>query len=98
MNVLVKKSLGVIITVAIVIAAGFGARWLWIRYNLDPWTRDGRLRADVVLVSPDVNGLVTDVSVKDGQQVHRGDTLFIVDRQRFELALAQANAVVAADE
>jgi RND family efflux transporter MFP subunit len=98
MNVLVKKSLGVIITVAIVIAAAFGARWLWIRYNLDPWTRDGRLRADVVLVSPDVNGLVTDVSVRDGQQVHRGDTLFIVDRPRFELALAQANAVVAADE
>ena len=49
-------------------------------------------------VSPDVNGLVTDVSVRDGQQVHRGDTLFIIDRPRFELALAQANAVVATDE
>ena len=98
MKIRVQKLLGVAITVAIVVAAGFGARWLWIRYNLDPWTRDGRLRADVVLVSPDVNGLVTDVAVKDGQQVHRGDTLFVVDRPRFELALSQSNAAVAADE
>jgi RND family efflux transporter MFP subunit len=98
MRRLLKKSLGIIITVAIVVAAGFGARWLWIRYNLEPWTRDGRLRADIVLVSPDVNGLVTDVSVKDGQQVRRGATLFVVDRPRFELALAQASAAVAADE
>jgi RND family efflux transporter MFP subunit len=98
MGRLLKKSLGIIITVAVVLAAGFGARWLWIRYNLDPWTRDGRVRADVVLVSPDVNGLVTDVSVRDGQQVRQGDTLFVVDRPRFELALAQANATVAADQ
>jgi multidrug resistance efflux pump len=98
MKVLLKKVLGVTVTIAIVVAAIFGARWLWIRYNLDPWTRDGRLRADVVLVSPDVNGLVTDVSVKDGQQVHKGETLFVVDRPRFELALSQANAALAADE
>src|ERR1700735_3732210 len=98
MTILVKKILGVAITVAVVVAAGFGARWLWIRYNLDPWTRDGRLRADVVQVSPDINGLVTAVDVRDGQEVRIGDTLFIVDRPRYELALAQADAAIAADE
>jgi RND family efflux transporter MFP subunit len=56
------------------------------------------LRADVVLVSPDINGLVTTVGVKDGQRVRIGDTLFIIDRPRYELALAQANAAIAADE
>jgi len=75
-----------------------GWRWLWIRYNDEPWTRDGRLRADVVLVSPDVNGLVTNIDVRDGQTVRAGQTLFVIDRSRYQLVLAQAEAVIAADE
>jgi multidrug resistance efflux pump len=98
MNHVAKKVLRILVTLLVVVAAGFGARWLWIRYNLDPWTRDGRLRADVVQVSPDINGLVTAVDVRDGQKVRIGDTLFIVDRPRYELALAQAEAAIAADE
>ena len=98
MNHLAQKGLRIVVTLLIVAAAGYGAWWLWVRYNRDPWTRDGRLRADVVLVSPDINGLVTTVGVKDGQRVRIGDTLFIIDRPRYELALAQANAAIAADE
>jgi multidrug resistance efflux pump len=98
MNHVAKKVLRILVTLLVVVAAGFGARWLWIRYNLDPWTRDGRLRADVVQVSPDINGLVTAVDVRDGQKVRIGDTLFIVDRPRYELALAQAEAAIVADE
>jgi multidrug resistance efflux pump len=98
MNHVAKKVLRMLVTLLVVVAAGFGARWLWIRYNLDPWTRDGRLRADVVQVSPDINGLVTAVDVRDGQKVRIGDTLFIVDRPRYELARAQAEAAIAADE
>ena len=98
MNHVAKKIFRMLVTLLVVVAAGFGARWLWIRYNLDPWTRDGRLRADVVQVSPDINGLVTAVDVRDGQKVRVGDTLFIVDRPRYELALAQAEAAIAADE
>jgi multidrug resistance efflux pump len=98
MNHLAQKGLRIVVTLLIVAAAGYGAWWLWVRYNRDPWTRDGRLRADVVLVSPDINGLVTTVSVRDGQTVRIGDTLFVIDRPRYELALAQANAAIAADE
>src|SRR5580698_8524668 len=98
MNHLVQKTLRVLVTLLIVAAAGYGAWWLWVRYNRDPWTRDGRVRADVVLVSPDVNGLVTSVSVRDGQQVRMGDTLFVIDRARYVLALAQAEAAIAAYE
>jgi multidrug resistance efflux pump len=98
MNHLAQKGLRIVVTLLIVAAAGYGAWWLWVRYNRDPWTRDGRLRADVVLVSPDINGLVTTVGVRDGQKVRIGDTLFVIDRPRYELALAQAQAVIAADE
>jgi multidrug resistance efflux pump len=86
------------VTLLVVASAVFGAHWLWVRYNRDPWTRDGRLRADVVLVSPDINGLVKSVAVKDGQKVRAGDTLFVIDRPRYQLALEQADAAIAADE
>ncbi|MBV8804795.1 MAG: biotin/lipoyl-binding protein, partial [Sinobacteraceae bacterium] len=43
--------------------------------NLEPWTRDGRVRADIVEVSPDVNGLVTAVLVRDNQTVRVGQIL-----------------------
>jgi RND family efflux transporter MFP subunit len=98
MNSIVKKSLRLVVTILMVTLALFGGRWLWIKYNRDPWTRDGRLRADVVEVSPDISGLVTTIMVREGQPVRIGDTLFVIDRARYELALAQAEAAIAADE
>jgi RND family efflux transporter MFP subunit len=60
-----------------------------------PWTRDGHVRADIVQIAPDVSGFVTDVLVHDNQAVKRGDVIFRIDRERFALALRQADAVVA---
>jgi RND family efflux transporter MFP subunit len=88
----------VAVTLAVVAVAVIGARWLWKHYNVEPWTRDGRVRADIVQVSPDVSALVTEVRVKDNQSVREGDVLFVLDRPRFELALRQAEASVAAAE
>ena len=79
---------------AVVAAIAFG-RGLWAYYMESPWTRDGRVRADVVQVAPDVSGFVTEVLVKDNQKVRRGDVLFRIDRERFALALQQADAALA---
>jgi RND family efflux transporter MFP subunit len=68
---------------------------LWAYYMDAPWTRDGHVRADVVQVAPDVSGFVTDVLVHDNQRVQRGEVIFRIDRARFELALRQADAIVA---
>ena len=57
-------------------------------------TRDGHVRADVVPVAPDVSGFVTEVLVRDNQQVQRGDVLFRIDRARYDIALKQAEAVL----
>lgn len=81
-----------IVTVAAVAAAGVLAWRLWQHYEVEPWTRDGRVKADVVQVAPDVTGQVTAVMVRDNQQVKAGQVLFEVDRTRFELALRQAEA------
>jgi RND family efflux transporter MFP subunit len=88
----------VALTLTVVAVAVIGARWLWIHYNVEPWTRDGRVRADIVQVSPDLSALVTEVRVKDNQIVKRGDVLFVLDRPRFELALRQSEASVASTE
>ncbi|MBL1258220.1 HlyD family secretion protein [Methylocystis sp. Sn-Cys] len=89
------KSLGVAITVAITLAAVFVGWRLWSYYEEEPWTRDGRVRAEVVAVAPDVSGLVSEVLVHDNQRVRKGDVLFRIDRKRFELALRQAEATLA---
>ncbi|HBF28463.1 HlyD family secretion protein [Rhizobium sp.] len=90
------KTLGrVCLTLLMVVAAMFVGSHLWHYYMEEPWTRDARVRADVVDVAPDVTGLVSDVFVKDNQTVHKGDVLFRVDRRRFELALAQSEASLA---
>ncbi|MEJ2818045.1 efflux RND transporter periplasmic adaptor subunit [Caulobacter sp. CCG-8] len=84
------------VTAAVVAAAVVGGRALWTHYQVDPWTRDGRVRADVVQVAPDVSGLVTRVEAVNDQTVKAGQPLFYVDRERYALALRQADANVAA--
>src|SRR5271154_1798575 len=83
------------VTVLAVIAALAVGRYLWVYYMEAPWTRDGRVRADVVTIAPDVSGLVTAITVRDNQMVKQGDVLFRIDPERFELALAQADAAMA---
>jgi multidrug resistance efflux pump len=83
------------VTSLLVLAAGLTALQLWDRYETAPWTRDGHVFADVVRVSPDISGLVTEVAVHDNQIVQKGQLLFVVDRPRYADALAQADAAVA---
>ena len=85
-----------ILTLAILAAGCAGAYEVWNYYLYSPWTRDGKVRADVVTVAPDVAGFVTDLRVRDNQFVHKGDILFIIDQDRYELALQTAQAAVAA--
>lgn len=84
------------VTAAVGLVALVAAGSLWIHYERDPWTRDGRVRADVVEIAPDVPGLVTQVGVGYDQAVKRGDILFVIDRDRYRLTLQQADASVTA--
>lgn len=67
---------------------------LWNRYETQPWTRDGRVRADVVRVASDMGGLVTQVRVHDNQRVSAGQLLLVLDQPRFAAALEKADAAV----
>ena len=93
-----KLTARVTATAVMLALATVGVRWMWIHYEVRPWTRDGRVRADVIEVNPDVDGLVTDVRVTDGQVVRKAQVLFVIDPSRYEIALQQADAAVAVDE
>jgi len=94
----IQSLLRFLITAAVVVVALLLGRVLWQHYLYSPWTRDGRVRADVVQVAPDVSGLVTKVAVVDNQFVHKGDLLFAIDAERYRNAQAQAEANLAAAE
>ncbi|MGN2248723.1 HlyD family secretion protein [Frateuria edaphi] len=87
-----------LVTAAVVVLAVLLGHALWKHYLYAPWTRDGRVRAEVVRVAPDVSGLVDRVAVVDNQSVHKGDLLFVIDQARFRNAVAQAQANLSAAE
>ena len=84
-----------LLTLVVAVVAIAVAWQLWSYYMLEPWTRDGRVRADVVPVAADVSGLTSDVFVHDNEKVSKGQQLFRIDQRRFQFALDQAKADVA---
>lgn len=58
-------------------------------------TDDAQVKQDVVSVSPQVNGQVVAVFVRNGSHVNRGDLLYRIDPQPYEVALEQAQAALA---
>ncbi|WP_086874234.1 biotin/lipoyl-binding protein [Kosakonia pseudosacchari] len=84
------------LTLSAVLVATFLAYMMWKHYAQRPWTRDGRVRADVVQIAPDVSGPVANVAVRDNQWVNRGDVLYSIDPHWLKLAVASAQADVEA--
>lgn len=92
----VKSLFRFIMTALIFLVAILLAWRLWQHYMISPWTRDGRVRADVINIAPDVSGQVVDLPVRDNQLVRKGDLLMQIDPAHYQLALQQADATVAA--
>jgi RND family efflux transporter, MFP subunit len=82
------------VTLALVIIAILLSWTAWRYYMVSPWTRDGRVRAEVVTVAPEVSGQVIEVRVTDNQFVKKGDVLFVINPDRFRFALDHARASV----
>ncbi|PHV07467.1 efflux transporter periplasmic adaptor subunit [Janthinobacterium sp. BJB412] len=86
------------ITLLLLAAALWAGRSAWDHYMESAWTRDGRVKADVVSIGADVAGTVTEVLVHDNELVRQGQVLFVVDKARYENALAQSEAALAAQK
>lgn len=84
----------VLLTLSIVGCAVVLSWHLWSFYMEAPWTRDARIRADIVRLAPDVSGRVTEVLVADNARVEKGMPMFRIETDRFELALREAESQV----
>ncbi|WP_288688784.1 HlyD family secretion protein [uncultured Acinetobacter sp.] len=91
----VRKFVRPILLIIVVCVALMALKHIWDYYNSEPWTRDGRVRGDVIQVSSDVSGLVTEVLVQDNQQVKKGQVLFRIDVARQALDVEQAKSDLA---
>lgn len=92
----IRNLLGFVATAVIFIVAILIGRALWVHYMDEPWTRDGRVRAEVVNIAPDVSGAVVELPVGDNQPVKKGDLLMQIDPSHYQIAVEQAQAAVAA--
>src|SRR6201991_4678268 len=92
----IRNILGFIATAAIFVVAVLIGHALWVHYMDEPWTRDGRVRAEVINIAPDVSGAVLELPVRDNQFVKKGDLLMQIDPSHFQIAVEQAQAAVAA--
>ena len=72
------------------------AAWLvWNYYTQSPWTRDGKVRAEQVSITPQVSGSILQLNVRDNQLVKAGDVLFRIDDTPYRIALLNAQAQLA---
>ncbi len=88
------KLLRIGVTLLVVAAAIIAGNWVWNHYLYAPWTRDGRVRADVITLAPDVSGWVTKLDVVNNQAVSKGDLLFTIDDVRYKANIVEAEAYV----
>ena len=90
-----KKFFSLLATLLVLALAIWIGRTLWEHYMNTPWTRDGRVRADIINVAADVNGYVVGVPVKDNQLVKKGDVLLEIDPEHYQIMVKQAQSLVA---
>ncbi len=82
-------------TIIIATAAVLVGWWMWNYYMQSPWTRDGKVRAEQVSITPQVSGTIVALKVKDNQFVNAGDLLFSLDKTPFHIAVLNAQAQLA---
>ncbi|WKX27854.1 efflux RND transporter periplasmic adaptor subunit [Tatumella ptyseos] len=75
--------------------AVLAAWWMWNYYMQSPWTRDGKVHAEMVKVASEVEGRLIDLPIKDNQFVHKGDLLLLIDPRPYQIALENAQAQLA---
>lgn len=82
-------------TLIVFAAAVCAAWWLWNYYMQSPWTRDGKVRAELVNVTPQVSGRIMHLLVKDNQFVSKGTKLFSLDDDPYRIAVTTAESQLA---
>jgi membrane fusion protein (multidrug efflux system) len=70
--------------------------YFWLNSGKTVGTDNAYVKQDITSISTQVSGPVIEVDVREGQKVKRGDILFRIDPAPLEVALANAEAQLAA--
>ena len=81
-----------LLTGVIVLIAVIAVLLKYWDYVVNPWTRDGQVRAQVIQITPRVSAPIVNLPVKDNQFVKAGDLLFAIDPRTFQADLESAQA------
>ena len=87
-----KTIMKYVLTGAVVLIAAALLLYKYWDYVVNPWTRNGQVRAQVIQITPRVSGPLVKLPVKDNQLVKAGDLLFEIDPRTFVADLEQARA------
>jgi multidrug resistance efflux pump len=76
--------------IALIILVSLG--WYLLADRFTPYTTQARVQGYVVGVAPKVAGMVTEVWVRNNQDVDEGQRLFEIDPSQYRIALDKANS------
>ncbi len=93
-----SKATRITVTSAVVLLAVVMVTWKLWDYLQNPWTRNGRVMAQVVQITPRVSGWLVDLPIVDTQFVNKGDLLFQIDPRTFESTLHGMEGLLAETE
>jgi multidrug resistance efflux pump len=88
----VKNFKKYLLTSALVLIAVLSVVIKYWDYVINPWTRDGQVRAEVIQITPRVSGPIVRLPIVDNQFVKTGELLFEIDPRTFAASLEQAKA------
>ncbi len=81
---------------ALPLALAAGGAYVWVTGGRYQETENANLRQAKVTITSEAAGRITNVSVADNAAVKAGDVLFTVDAEPYRIAVAQADASLAA--
>ena len=92
MNKRIRIAIGAVVIVLLAVAV-----WLWVTAGRET-TDDAQVDAHVAPIAARIGGTVTEVPVKENQEVEAGAVLVVIDPRDYQVALDKARAELATAE
>jgi multidrug efflux system membrane fusion protein len=89
-----RKALGALVSLVALVGVIATVVLATRRIDQRPRTDDAYLQADLVHMAPDVSGRIVELDVRDNQAVRKGNVLFRIDPEPYQIRVEQARAAV----
>lgn len=91
-----RRSGRFLLMVALPLALLAGGAYVWVTGGRYQETENANLQQARISIASDAAGRIVQVGIADNQTVKAGDLLFVIDPEPYRIALAEADAAVAA--